>query len=116
MDSRLKQALEFANLRQTLHLEKVRLKEKLKLDLTIPYNGGIFHIDRNLIVFLNLITPDEDNDPVVVLDDNDNPVIIDDLKRFKEIVTSTYFKAINQYASEIEALKRKRSTQAFIGL
>ena len=83
MDERLNRALEFANLRNTQSLEKRRLKEKLKVDLTIGYNGGIFFIDRTLIAFLNAITPEEGLGSSIILDEKMNPVLIDDLIKFK---------------------------------
>ena len=116
MDPRLEKALEFANFRQTLYLEKVRLQEKLKTELTIGWNGGQFYIDRNLIVFLNLITPEEGTNSVVILDDFHNPIEIDDLIKFKEYAINRYFTLVNQYALDIDALKKKRTVKGIVNL
>ena len=51
MDVRLEQALDLSKTRYTLFLEKRRLQEKLKADLTYSVNGGQFYIDRNFIVY-----------------------------------------------------------------
>ena len=59
MDVRLEQALDLSKTRYTLFLEKRRLQEKLKADLTYSVNGGQFYIDRNFIVYLNLLVPSE---------------------------------------------------------
>jgi hypothetical protein len=116
MDERLAKALEFSNLRHTLHLEKRRLQEKLKADLTLSYNGGVFQIDRNFIVFLNLLTPDEDTTSTVVLDDRQDPIYIENLQEFKRKALNVYHRCINQYYVDFEALKKKRSVKAVVDL
>jgi hypothetical protein len=116
VDTRLEKALEISKFRRTLYLEKLRLQEKLKSDLTIGYNGGRFYIDRNLIVFLNLITPVEGTNSVILLDDTQNPIRVDDLVKFREQITNTYFTVINQYTLDIDALKKKRTIKAIVNL
>ena len=46
MDERLKQAIEHANYRQTLGIERQRLKEKALAELVVAHNGGIFTVGR----------------------------------------------------------------------
>ena len=116
MDERLEKALEFASFRHALGLEKKRLQEKLKSDLTIAQNGGIFFIDRNFIVFLNTIDPDSEGESAVVLDDRNVPILIDNLTEFKKFVTETYFRVINQFYLDYESLKKKRSPGSLINL
>lgn len=116
MDDRLSKALEFANFRHALGLEKKRLQEKLKSDLTIAQNGGIFTIDRNFIVFLNTIDPDSEEESAVVLDDRNVPILIDNVTEFKKFVTETYFRIINQFYLDYEGLKKKRNPASLVGL
>lgn len=116
MDERLEQALQFSKYRQTLFLEKRRLQEKLSNDLIIIHNGGKFTISRNLIVFLNLIIPDEGTNSVVLLDDNNNPILVEDLAKFRTDISSLYFSVINQYYMDFEDLKKKRTVKAIVDL
>lgn len=116
MDSRLEKALEFANFRQTLSIEKTRLTEILKSKLKIYRNGGYFQIDRNLIVFLNLIHPTDESNSVVLLDDNFVPVLIEDLTAFRVEVTNLYHTLANQHFLDMNELKKKRSVKAIVDL
>lgn len=111
MDERLSKALDFANFKQTLYLEKRRLQERLKSNLVCNYNGGTFTADQSLIAFLNL-----QNTPSVILDNNLNPIQILDISVFRQIVIDTYTNAVTNYSIEIDALRKKRSVQAIAGL
>ena len=116
MDQRLSQALEFANYRQTLYLEQRRLKEKAKASLTFVYNGGRFFVDRNLIAFLNGVTPQDESNSIVIFDDAYNPILIEDLAKFRRDVINIYCSAANQHYQEISELKKKRTVTAVVGL
>ena len=52
MEAQLQQALDFSNYRQTLAVQRKTLKEKIDAKLTYGYNGGIFKIDRSLILII----------------------------------------------------------------
>lgn len=114
MDERLTKALEFANFQQTLYLEKKRLQDKLEKDLTFGYSGGIFHADRNFIVFLNLLIPEEGQSSVTILDNNYVPIQIDNIQDLQQKTLHTYFTAVNQYSLEFEQLRKKRTVKAII--
>lgn len=116
MDKRLEQALDFSNFRHTQTLEKRRLQEKLRVNLTLGFNGGTFFIDRNLIVFLNTIMTDNDSDPLIILDEKMIPILIDDPVTFRQVVISKYISSVNQYYYDYESLKKKRSATAIIDL
>ena len=116
MDERLAQALDFASFRHSLALEKKRLKEKLKSDLTIAHNGGIFNIDRNFLGFLSFISEDNDSGSAVVLDDRQVPILIDDITKFRTDAVRKYFQLTNQYYLDFEALKKKRTVKDLVNL
>ena len=116
MDERLEKALEFANYRQTLALEKKRLKEKMKAGLTFAQNGGIFFIDRNFLGFLHFISQDEETESAIVLDERQVPILITDLEQFKRIAIQKYFEVTNQYYVDFEALKKKRTVKDIVEL
>lgn len=116
MDQRLSKALEFANYRQTLYLEQQRLKEKLKSSLTLSFNGGRFIVDRTLISFLNSVTPEENTNSMVILDEYLNPIYIEDLSKFRREVISLYCTLANQHYQDMEKLKKKRTPSSIVGL
>jgi len=113
MDERLQQALEHANYRQTLGIERKRLKDKALAELVIAYNGGIFTVDRTLIGFINSI---KDYGSAVILDDNEYPVEIEDLEAFSSKVLSAYFEVTNRYLTDYNEIKQKRTAAKLVDL
>jgi hypothetical protein len=109
MEEKLLKALDSAKLRYTLSLERRRLQEKLRSDLTYSINGGKFYIDRNFIVFLNLLTPEEGRLSTTILDDNLNPIYIEDITKFQQEALTIYLDSINRYAEAIEVIRKKRN-------
>ena len=97
MDAQLKQALDFANYRQTFSIQKRTLKEKIEAKLTYGHNGGIFKIDRILIVFVQMLIDQGRTQGVPLLDANDNPIMIEDLSIFKDEIVDRYFTATLEY-------------------
>jgi len=116
MDSRLEQALSSANYKTTLYLEKKRLQEKAKAALTLFHNGGRFFVDRTLISFLNVVTPEEGTNSIVIFDDGMNPIRIGDLTKFRSDVINLYCTVANQHFLDINDLKKKRTTKAVVDL
>ena len=116
MDEQLKQALDFANYRQTFSIQKRTLKEKIEAKLTYGYNGGIFKIDRILIVFVQMLIDQGRTQGVPLLDANDNPIMIEDLLIFKDEIVDRYFTATLKYYEQHESLKKSRSVEKLLDL
>jgi hypothetical protein len=116
MDEQLKQALDFANYRQTFSIQKRTLKEKIEAKLTYGYNGGIFKIDRILIVFVQMLIDQGRTQGVPLLDANDNPIMIEDLSIFKDEIVDRYFTATLEYYEQHESLKKSRSVEKLLDL
>jgi hypothetical protein len=116
MDEQLKQALDFANYRQTFSIQKRTLKEKIEAKLTYGYNGGIFKIDRILIVFVQMLIDQGRTQGVPLLDANDNPIMIEDLLIFKDEIVDRYFTATLEYYEQHESLKKSRSVEKLLDL
>ncbi len=114
MQEQLKKALEFANYKQTFSIQKKALKEKVNAKLTYGFNGGIFHIDRNLMTFVEMLLNNGRTTGIVLLDLNDNPVLIDDLTSFKDEIFSRYFEATNEFFEQYQTLKKSRSVEKLL--
>ena len=84
MDDRLSKALEFANYRQTLAIQRKTLKEKINAKLTYGHSGGLFKINRELIVFVQMLIDQGRIENVPLIDENGNPVLVADLQIFKD--------------------------------
>ena len=119
MDARLQKALDHANYRQTLGIERQRLKDTSLASLVIAYNGGIFTCNKTLIGFINSIKdygPVVDHGSAVILDDNDYPIEIKNLQEFLDQVIGTYFEITNEYYQHYAALKQKRTVAKLVEL
>lgn len=116
MDDILQQALEFSNYNQTLNIQKKSSKEKLDLNLTYGYGGGLFKIDRPLIVFIKMLIDQGRTSNIVLLDFYNNPVLVEDLINFFEIIFDRYVSGISDYYLEYEKIKKNRSVKKLLDL
>lgn len=116
MDEQLKKALEFSNYRQTLSIQRKLLKEKLESKLTFGYSGGIFHINQNLICFVQLCIDQGRVNGIPLIDLNGNPVLVEDLQKFKDEIFDRYFSATFEYLNEYEKLKKSRTVEKLVDL
>jgi len=113
MDDRLVKALAHADYRQTLGIERQRLKDKAHAELVIGYCGGIFTVDRTLIGFVNSI---KEYESAVILDDNGYPVEIENLEDFRARVIGTYFEVTNRYLTDYNEIRQKRTAAKLVDL
>lgn len=116
MEEQLKKALDFSNYRQTFSIQRKTLREKVDSKLTYGYGGGIFKIDRELIVFVEFLLTKNRKSGVVLLDLNENPILITDLEKFQEEIMDRYFAVTNEYFEEYQILKKSRSVDKLIEL
>ena len=116
MQEQLKKALEFANYKQTFSIQRKTLKEKIEAKLTYGYNGGIFKIDRDLLNFVQLLIDNKRTSGIVLLDINENPILIDNLEKFKDEIFDIYFTATNEYFNQYQDLKKSRSVEKLLDI
>jgi len=114
MQEQFKKALEFANYQQTFSIQRKTLKEKIEAKLTYGYNNGLFRIDQSLLTFVEILCTKGRTTGVVILDVNENPVLIDDLEKFKDEIFSRYFETTNEYFEEYQVLKKSRSVEKLL--
>ena len=115
MDERLERALEFSNFMITLENQKRILKEKYKENLIFYYNRGQFTVNKEFISFVQTLLSFKQTESVIV-DDNEEPIEINDLKAFMLEVTNVYFKATNEYFTENKKIMQQRTVKGIIDL
>lgn len=113
IDVRLTAAIEQSNYRITLATQKQNLLLKLKANLIYSMGGGIFNITPELICFVSLM---QNEDSLVLIDNNDNPILIEDVKKFLADITSKYTEFTNSHFMAVKELNKKRNPTAIIGL
>ena len=114
MHEQLKKALEFANYQQTFSIQRRILKEKIEAKLTYGVNGGFFHIDQILLTFVEMLCSKGRTTGVVILDSNENPILIDDLEKFRDEIFSRYFETTYEYFESYQVLKKSRSVEKLL--
>ena len=112
-DDRLHKALEFANYRQTFFNQKQILKNKSEALLSYSTQGGTFKVTQELIAFVGTFVQQGYNE-MVLLDINENPIKIDDLKAFLTEIVSRYFEVTNDYHKQYSEMQTKRRTAKLV--
>lgn len=114
MDERLVKALDFANFKKTLAIQRKTLKEKIDAKLTYGHASGIFKIDRSLITFVQMLIDQDRTSNVPLIDDNGNPILISDLNKFRDEILDRYFTTTLEYYEEYQKIKNSRSVEKLL--
>jgi hypothetical protein len=114
MDERLKKALDFSNYMITLNNKKRVLKERFREQTVYYYSGGQFTVNQQLLTFVNMLVERGNDEDIVLIDDNETPIMVKDLSEFLNELTDTYFTAANEYHAEYESLRKNRSVEKLV--
>lgn len=108
MDERLERALEFANYRRTLSNQKKNVASRMKVLQTVHQNNGVFLADATTIAFVNALLQ-SGKKSAILIDTKENPVEIENLQDFLELLTGHYVEATNEYKVQMDKLKKSRN-------
>ena len=115
MDERLEKALEFANYRQSLNTQLYKIKVKTDGLLILAKNGGTFHVNQDLICFLDYLNR-AGMEKATIFDRNDLPIEILDVEGFLKEVTIRYFEVSNDFLKEYQIIKKARNVKSIMDL
>lgn len=101
--STVNQLVEQIKLSTDFQLNKKRLKEKILTDLHIPYNNGLFLVDRSLIAFLN----SWEDETIYIEDVYQNPIEVNRIELLA-LAKQHYQTVMNQWHHEYSELRRVR--------
>ena len=113
MDESLEKALEFSNYMVTLNNQKRILKEEYLENLIMFQNGGKFTITKEFFSFicsLNNLGVDKS----VIIDDNESPILIDNLSKFMEDMKIQYVEQSYKYLEKHKKMVDKRSVESLV--
>ncbi len=99
----------------TLADQKRILVEEFNQNSLYFFNGGCFLANRELITFLKTLL-DFDKSSAVVIDHNNTPIDIPNLKSFLEEIINTHTTAINSYHNKYQKLKSSRSVESLLNI
>jgi len=114
MDERLSKALDFSNYMVTLNNQKRVLKERYREQTVYYYQGGQFTVTKELITFVGMLVEQGNDEDIVLVDDNETPIMVKDLTDFQAEILNTYFTAANEYHAEYEKLRKNRSVEKLV--
>lgn len=115
MDERLEKAFQTANYMASLsNLRRVALEE-YKQNLIFYFQGSSFTVTRELIVFVHTLT-ELGNTESIILDDNNIPLNVTNLKEFLDKILNTYALATNAYLAKYGEIKSKRRVEGLVEL
>jgi len=115
MDERLEKAFQTANYMASLSLQRATIFEEYKQSLLFYQNGCSFTADANLINLISSLTS-SGKESAVIIDNNNIPTEISNLKKFLEECLEKYTSASFQYLEKYSALKKHRKVQDLIAL
>lgn len=114
MDEQLKRAFEIADHMSVVSSQKNILKEEFAQTLCYYCNGGSFTLSKELITFVKLLLDVNQLENVVLVDDNNIPINIENLKDFFEEILSLYTQATNLYYTKYNLLIKNRKLESLI--
>ena len=116
MDERVQKAFDNANYMATLVSQKNILNEEFLQSLLYYENGGTFTSSKELINFSKTLLDIGYTENVVLVDDNNTPINIENLKIFFDKVVSVYFESANAYYNKHSSLIKQRKIESLIDL
>lgn len=114
MDPIIQKAFDVANYMTTLSNQRVILKEEFLQNLIHYQNGGTFTVSRELINFVKTLIDLGQDENTVLIDDNNTPINIDNLKSFFDTIVELYQSSISEYYTKFNRLKNSRSVEALV--
>jgi hypothetical protein len=116
MDERLEKAFQTANYMATLTNQRRVAFEEFTQNLIYYTQGSSFLITKELISFVSSMIELGHTQNVIVVDDNNVPVSIPNLKEFQSTIVDQYHRATNTYYSAYTEIRSKRKVQDLIDL
>ncbi len=113
MDKRLEQALDFSNFRLILTTRQENLKVLMNNKLMLTYGGGLFKVDKELIVFIHMLVAGGDK-RFNFIDSNDIPILITDLQEFGKKAFELYSSVLEEYYESYQKLSEAREIRKVI--
>lgn len=108
----LDEILERADYFDQLRLQRELLSVTFDNACTFAFNGGIFQLSPEFISGISVLA--QDSTEMFVLDRNQNAILIKNPKEFVQKIIEIYRAALNEYANDLNNLKKKRSVKDII--
>jgi len=114
MDTRLNEALAFANYRLTLQVQRQNIAAQTEAAMVFSYQGAIFKSSQELINFVGLRAIR--GEQLLVEDQTNNVIKIENTNEFLTLLLEKYDSAMKLKLEEQQKLKSARTTAKVVGL
>ena len=85
---------------------KKNIQERMENRMTVSHNGGVFKVEPELFVILDL----HDDDEMILLDAYDTPVKVN-REELRKLAKQRYFEIMNEWHAEWQDLKKIRKAE-----
>lgn len=116
MDDKVQKAYEVASYMTTLANQKTILRQEFNQNLIYFFQGHTFRVSKDLVCFVKTLIDLGHETEVVLIDDNELPVKVENLKIFLEDILNQYFMAVNGYQTKYQHLKLSRKVESLVQL
>lgn len=111
MNEDLKKIFEIANFMNSLNNQKRELFEEFNQSLFYYKDGHVFKATSEFISFISALMNNSINS-IVLLDVNNEPYNVEDVKQFLEDIISVYVEATNSYYYSYKKLTQSRNIES----
>ena len=115
MDTRLEQALKFAEYRTTLNNQLDQVQHRMEVELLHSVNGGTFPITMELINFVDLLIRRKEKE-AVLLDKNNTPILVTDLHEFLGTIMDRYTSVTADIHEEVMKIRKARNVSSVLDI
>ena len=115
MDERLEKALEFSNFLETQNNQKSIFLKQYYDNLVYYASGNKISVTPELISFCQSMLSLEQEE-IVLLDDNNTPFEVENLKDFTRQILGVYTFASRKYVYDYNKIKKNRSVEGLTNL
>jgi len=116
MDEKIQKAFSVANYMATLSNQKRILLEEYSQKLVYYTNGATFKVSQELITFTKAVLDLGYTSDVPFVDNNNLPIIINDVQQFFDDIIIIYFESTNDYSAKYAEIKNKRKVEDIVNL
>ena len=103
--------------RRALYTNQVEhAKERFRALNVLAWDGHIFELTPHFVtyVLLQFMSNQQDGSPVILLDKNDEPVLIEDMHEFVDQMQERHTEALNEYYDKYTKLRLAQDNQELI--
>lgn len=113
MDSKVQQAFEVASIVATMSSQARLLNEEYAQTLLFYYKGGTFTASEQRLAFLFSLKSSK-IDSMVIVDDNNAPIMVDDIDKFYSDLLSHHKEAVNLLYYKHKKLISSKSIESIL--